>query len=78
MVLLDMVRERYKSVDLLLGIRRLPGDPPPLRVKAYIYTASGVLFFSLMVRRYFMFLMMTFGGSVVIATLLAAVRNRGR
>ncbi|RVW59812.1 hypothetical protein CK203_098473 [Vitis vinifera] len=30
-----------------------------------------------MARRYFMFVMMTFGGSMVIATLLAAVRNRG-
>ena len=35
-------------------------------------------FLSLMVRRYYMFVMMTFGGSMVIATLLAAVRNRGR
>ncbi|RVW33065.1 hypothetical protein CK203_110042 [Vitis vinifera] len=30
-----------------------------------------------MARRYFMFVMMTFGGSMVIATLLVAVRNRG-
>ncbi|RVX12435.1 hypothetical protein CK203_011823 [Vitis vinifera] len=41
------------------------------------FVSHGVLFLSLMVRRYFMFVMMTFGGSMVIATLLAAVRNRG-
>ena len=55
MVLLAMVRERYKSVGLLLGIRRLPGAPV-LFVWRPIYTASGVLFLSLMVRRYFMLL----------------------
>ena len=47
-------KEIYKSVGLFLGIKRLPGDPFLLRAKAYIYTASGVLFLSLMVRRYFM------------------------
>ena len=47
-------RKIYKSVGLFLGIKRLPGDPPLLRVKAYIYIASGVLLLSLMVRRYFM------------------------
>ena len=77
MVLLAMVRERYKSVGLLLGIRRLLGDPF-LFVWSLIYTVSGVLFLSLMARRYFMFVMMIFGGSMVIATLPAAVRNRGR
>ena len=71
-------RERYKSVGLLLGIKRLPGDLPFFFVRRYIYPASGVLFLSLMARRYFMFVMMTFGGSMVIATLLAAVRSRGR
>nr|CAN79379.1 hypothetical protein VITISV_024565 [Vitis vinifera] len=30
-----------------------------------------------MARRYFMFVMMTFGGSMVIATLLAAMMGRG-
>ena len=54
MVLLAMVRERYKTVGLLLGIKRLPGDPLLLRVKTYIYIASGVLLLSLMMRRYFM------------------------
>ena len=77
MVLLAMDRERYKSVCLFSGIKKLPGASF-LRVKAYIYTASGVLFLSLMARRYFMFVMMTFGGSMAITTLLAAVRNRGR
>ena len=45
MVLLAMVREReiYKSVGLLLGIRRLPGDPLLLRVKAYIYSFRGTV-----------------------------------
>ena len=43
MVLLAMVRERYKSVGLLLGIRRLPGVPCPLRVKAYIYSFRGTV-----------------------------------
>ena len=47
-------REIYKSVGLLLGIKRLPGDPLLLRVKTYIYIASGVLLLSLMMRRYFM------------------------
>ncbi|RVW99881.1 hypothetical protein CK203_029128 [Vitis vinifera] len=43
MVLLAMVRERYKSVGLLLGIKRLPGDPLLLRVKAYIYSFRGTV-----------------------------------
>ena len=74
MVLLAMVkRGRYKSVGLLLGIRRLPSS-----LCEGLYIVPRVLFLSLMVRRYFMFVMMTFGGSMVIATLLAAVRNRGR
>ena len=35
-------REIHKSVDLLLGIKRLPGDLPLLlRVKAYIYSFRG-------------------------------------
>ena len=44
MVLLAMVRERYKSVGLLLGLKRLPGDLPSSCEGIYIYTASGVLF----------------------------------
>ena len=44
MVLLAMVREGdIKSVGLLLGIRRLPGDPFPLHVKAYIYSFRGTV-----------------------------------
>ena len=74
MVLLAMVkRGRYKSVGLLLGPWNLPSSSCEGS-----YIVSGVLFLSLMARRYFMFVMMTFGGSMVIATLLAAVRNRGR
>ena len=71
-------RERHKSVGLLLGLKRLPGGIPFFFVRRHIYTASGVLFLSLMAMRYFMFVMMTFGGSMVIATLLTAVRSRGR
>ena len=33
--------EIYKSVGLFLGIKRLPGDPFLLRVKAYIYSFRG-------------------------------------
>ena len=74
MVLLAMVkREIYKSVGLFLGIRRLPSSSC-----AGSYIVPGVLFLSLMVRRYFMLVMMTLGGNMVIATLLAAVRNCGR
>ena len=74
MVLLAMVkRGRYESVGLLLGLKRLPFSSCEGS-----YIVPGVLFLSLMARRYFMFVMMTFGGSMVIATLLATVRNRGR
>ena len=66
-------RRRYKSVGIFLGIERLPSSSCE-----GLYIVPGVLFLSLMVRRYFMFVMMTFGGSMVIATLLAAVINRGR
>ena len=31
-------RERYKTVGLFLGIKRLPGGRLPLCVKAYIYS----------------------------------------
>ena len=47
-------REINKSVGLLLGIKRLPGDQPFFFMRRHIYTASGVLFLSLMVRRYFL------------------------
>ena len=74
MVLLAMVkRGRYKSVGLLLGLWRLPSSSCEGS-----YIVPGVLFLSLMVMRYFMFVMMTLGDSMVIATLPAAVRNRGR
>ncbi|RVX10060.1 hypothetical protein CK203_013125 [Vitis vinifera] len=36
-------REIYKSVGLLLGIKRLPGDPFLLRAKAYIYSFRGTV-----------------------------------
>ena len=73
-----MVRER--DINQLAFYQVLGGYQgiPFFFVRRHIYTASGVLFLSLMARRYFMFVMMTFGGSMVIATLLAAVRNRGR
>ena len=77
-VLLAMVRERDINQ---LAFYQVLGDYPGIPfffVWRLIYTASGVLFLSLMTRRYFMFVMMTFGGSMVIATLLAAVRIRGR
>ena len=77
MVLLAMVRERYKSVDLLLGIRRLPGDPLPLRVKVYIYSARSTVPL-INGEEIFYVVMMTLDSSRVITTLRAAVRNRGR
>ena len=36
-------RERHKSVGLLLGLKRLPGDPSLLRAKAYIYSFRGTV-----------------------------------
>ena len=49
MVLLAMIRERDKSVDLLLGIGGLPSSSCES-----LYIVPGVLFLSVMVRRYFM------------------------
>ena len=46
-----MVRERDKLVSLLLGIRRLPSSSCE-----GLYIVSGVLFLSLMVKRYFVLL----------------------
>ena len=43
-----------------------------------IYIVPGALFLSLMVGRYFMFVMMTLGGSMTIITLRAADRDRGK
>ena len=77
MVLLAMVRERYKSIGLLLGIRRLPGDPLLLRMKAYIYSFGGTV---LLINgdEIFYVVMMIIGVSRSIITLRAAVRNHGR
>ena len=77
MILLAMVRERYTSVGLLLGIRRLPGDPFLLRVKAYIYSFRGTV---LLINgdEIFYVVMMIIGVSRSIITLRAAVRNHGR
>ena len=78
MVLLAMVkRGRYESVDLLLGIRRLPGDPFPLHVKAYIYSFRGTVPL-INGEEIFYVVMMIIGVSRSIITLRAAVRNHGR
>ena len=78
MVLLAIVRERDINQLAFYQVLRGYSGIPFFFVRRCIYTASGVLFLSLMARRYFMFVMMTFGGGMVIVTLLAAVRNRGR
>ena len=78
MVLLAIVRERDINQLAFYQVLRGYSVIPFFFVRRCIYTASGVLFLSLMARRYFMFVMMTFGGSMAITTLLAAVRNRGR
>ena len=77
MVLLAMVKERYKSVGLFLGIRRLPGDPFPLRVKAYIYSFRGTVLL-INGEEIFYVVMIIIGVSRSIITLRAAVRNHGR
>ena len=77
MVLLAMVRERYKSVGLLPGIRRLPGDLLPLCVKAYIYSFRGTVLL-INGEEIFYVVMMIIGVSRSIITLRAAVRNHGR
>ena len=77
MVLLAMVRERYKSVGLLLGIKRLPGDPLLLRVKAYIYSFRGTVPL-INGEEIFYVVMMTIGVSRSIITLRTTVRNHGR
>ena len=70
-------RERHKSVDLLLGLKRLPGDPPLLHAKAYIYSFRGTV--SLINgEKIFYVVMMTIGVSRSIITLRTTVRNRGR
>ena len=74
MVLLVMVREIYKSVGLLLGIRRLPSSSCE---GLYIYGSRGTVPL-INGEEIFYVLMMTLGGSRVIITLRAAVRNHGR
>ena len=75
MVFLAMVRER--NINQLAGIRSLPGDPHLLRAKAYIYSFRGTVPL-INGEEIFYVCHDEFGGSMVIATLLAAVRNRGR
>ena len=70
-------RERYKSVGLLLGLKRLPGDPLLLRVKAYIYSFRGTAPF-INGEEIFMFVMMIIGVSRSIIVLRMAVRDRGK
>ena len=78
MVLLAMVRERYKSVGLLLGIKRLPGDQPfLLRVKSYIYSFRGTAPF-INGEEIFYVVMMIIGVSRSIIILRMAVRDHGR
>ena len=77
MVLLAMVRERYKSVGLLLGIRRLPGDPLLLRAKAYIYSFRGTVPL-INGEEIFYVVMMIIGVNRSIITLRTAVRNHDR
>ena len=77
MVLLAMVRERYKSVGPLPGIRMLLGDLLLLRVKAYIYSFRGIVLL-INGEEIFYVVMMIIGVSRSIITLRAAVRNHGR
>ena len=69
--------EEYKSVGLLLGIKRLPGDPPLLRAKAYIYSFRGTVPL-INGEEIFYVVMMTIGVSRSIITLRTTVRNHGR
>ena len=70
-------REIYKSVGLLLGIKRLPGDPLLLRAKAYIYSFRGTVPL-INGEEIFYVVMMTIGVSRSIITLRTTVRNHGR
>ena len=76
MVLLAMVRERYKSVGLLLGIRRLPGDPV-LFVRRFIYSVRSTVPL-INGEEIFYVVMMIIDVSRSIITLRAAVKNHGR
>ena len=71
-------REIYKSVGLLLGIKRLPGDPPfLLHAKAYIYSFRGTVPL-INGEEIFSVVMMTIGVSRSTITLRMAVRDHGR
>ena len=70
-------REIYKSVGPLLGIKRLPGDPFLLRVKAYIYSFRGTAPF-INGEEIFYVVMMIIGVSRSTIILRMAVRDHGR
>ena len=70
-------KEEYKSVDLLLGIKRLPGDLFLLRVKAYIYSFRGTAPF-INGEEIFYVVMMIIGVSRSTIILRMAVRDHGR
>ena len=70
-------REIDKSVGLLLGIKRLPGDPFLLRVKAYIYSFRGTAPF-INGEKIFYVVMMIIGVSRSTIILRMAVRDRGK
>ena len=70
-------KEEYKSVGLLLGIKRLPGGSFLLRVKAYIYSFRGTAPF-INGEEIFYVVMMIIGVSRSTITLRMAVRDHGR
>ena len=70
-------KEIYKSVGLLLGIKRLPGDPFLLRAKVYIYSFRGTVPL-INGEEIFYVVMMTIGVSRSIIALRTTVRNHGR
>ena len=70
-------KEEYKLVDLLLGIKRLPGGPFLLRAKVYIYSCRGTVPL-INGEEIFYAVMMTIGVSKSIITLRMTVRNHGR
>ena len=70
-------RKIYKSVGLLLGIKRLQGDPPLLRAKVYIYSFRGTVPL-INGEEIFYVVMMTIGVSRSIIALRTTVRNHGR
>ena len=70
-------KEEYKSVGLLLGIKRLPRGPFLLRAKVYIYSCRGTVPL-INGEEIFYVVMMTIGVSRSIITLRTTVRNHGR